>query len=162
MEIMELYRKLLDAWEQTNIDEQEPIEKAIRAVRSQIENLSMDEVKFQREIERFRSFEDDQNKFDNILSILKIADRMDIKVNFVIDINTIDIEDLISYIGNVNKMRILEQKEYIKTKNNLICLWMYANDIKIEDDEENYCFGNNSITLNDIKEKIPFFTFGIY
>ena len=106
MEIMELYRKLLDAWEQTNIDEQEPIEEAIRAVRSQIENLSMDEVKFQREIERFRSFEDNQNKFDNILSILKIADRMDIKVNFVIDINTIDIEDLISYIGDVNRMRI--------------------------------------------------------
>ena len=162
MEIMELYRKLLDAWEQTNIDEQEPIEKAIRAVRSQIENLSMDEIKFEREIERFRSFEDNQNKFDNILSILKIADRMDIKVNFVIDINTIDIEDLISYIGNVNRMRILEQKEYIKTKNNMICLWMYANNIKVEDNEEDYCFGNNSVTLNDIKEKIPFFTFGIY
>ena len=162
MEIMELYRKLLDAWEQTNIDEQEPIEEAIRAVRSQIENLSMDEIKFEREIERFRSFEDNQNKFDNILSILKIADRMDIKVNFVIDINTIDIEDLISYIGNVNRMRILEQKEYIKTKNNMICLWMYANNIKVEDNEEDYCFGNNSVTLNDIKEKIPFFTFGIY
>jgi len=162
MEIMELYRKLLDAWEQTNIDEQEPIEEAIRAVRSQIENLSMNEIKFEREIERFRSFEDNQNKFDNILSILKIADRMDIKVNFVIDINTIDIEDLISYIGNVNRMRILEQKEYIKTKNNLICLWMYANDIKIEDNEEDYCFGNNLVTLSDIKERIPFFTFGIY
>ena len=162
MEIMELYRKLLDAWEQTNIDEQEPIEEAIRAVRSQIENLSMNEIKFEREIERFRSFEDNQNKFDNILSILKIADRMDIKVNFVIDINTIDIEDLISYIGDVNRMRILEQKEYIKTKNNLICLWMYANDIRIEEDEEDYCFGNNLVTLNDIKEKIPFFTFGIY
>lgn len=162
MEIMELYRKLLDAWEQTNIDEQEPIEEAIRAVRSQIENLSMDEVKFEREIERFRSFEDNQNKFDNILSILKIADRMDIKVNFVIDINTVDIEDLISYIGNVNRMRVLEQKEYIKTKNNLICLWMYANDIKVEENEENCSFGNGSITLNDIKEKIPFFTFGIY
>lgn len=162
MDIMELYRKLLDAWEQTNIDEQEPIEEAIRAVRSQIENLSMDGVKLRREIERFRSFEDNQNKFDNILSILKIADRMDIKVNFIIDINTIDIEDLISYIENVNKMRILEQREYIKTKNNLICLWMYANDIKIEEDEEDYCFGNNLVTLNDIKEKIPFFTFGIY
>ena len=107
MEIMELYRKLLDAWEQTNIDEQEPIEEAIRAVRSQIENLSMNEIQFKKEIERFRTFEDNQNKFDNILSILKIADRMDIKVNFVIDINTINIEDLISYI-EINSIIIIK------------------------------------------------------
>lgn len=162
MDIMELYRKLLEAWEQTNIEEQEPIEEAIRAIRSQIDNLSRDGMQFKREIERFRSFEENQNKFDNILSILKIADRMGIKVNFVIDINTINIEDLISYIENVNRMRMLEEREYIKTKNNLICLWMYANDIKIEEDKEDYCFGNDSITLNDIREKIPFFTFGIY
>ena len=146
-ELYETYNNLINAWGETPINEQEPIEAAIRAVRGQLNQAPKLIRKFNKELERFDTFYENQSDFDNIISLLKICDRIGIKSDIEIDLENIDIKK------EINNIRTLVNKtEYTKTKFNeaghdLLCLW---SAIRYEDEMPSFTLGNSDIKSEDI------------
>ena len=146
-ELYEVYNDLINAWGETPINEQEPIEAAIRAVRGQLNQAPKLVRKLNKELERFDSFYENQSDFDNIISLLKICDRIGIKSDIEIDLENIDIEREIRNIRT-----LVDKTEYTKSRFNeanhdMLCLW---SAVRCEDEIPSFVLGNSDIKSDDI------------
>ena len=81
-----------------------------------VESFPIIIIKLEREIKRFNTFRGNQDEFDNILSLLKICQRMEIDYDENIELKDSSIDDMI-------------QKMFVKCENK----WREENDISYDD-----------------------------
>ena len=152
----DLFRELLHAWSSTNINEQKEIELAMDALLDVMNDEPKIIKQFNREIERYESFNETQGKLDNIISLLKICQRLNISYDDEIDVNTCKLDDIISKIQKITESIGWSEKEYNKSQRNLNSLWQAINK-KEFNLEDSYVFKNSCITAKDIRQLVPLF-----
>lgn len=154
--INEIYNALLDAWTRTPIAEQRPIDLALNNIIYELERKSNEVVAMEREFERFESFKHDQSKLDNVLSLLKICEKLNIKYDKDIDLNECDIDNMQQTINTMIMGQIIAKRKFRQAKIDMKTLWCSVNhnEFKTGDD---YVFPNSLLSVKDIRKVIPYF-----
>lgn len=109
-------RELLELWAECEPSEMPRITQMIVERREDIESFPIIIIKLEREMKRFNTFREQQDEFDNILSLLKICQRMEIDYDEDIELKNSSIDDMI-------------QKMFVKCENK----WREENDISYDD-----------------------------
>lgn len=78
-------QNLLNEWAICEPEDMETIEQKIVEIRENIITFPQKLLKLQTEIQRFNTFQDEQSNLDNILSLLKICNRLEINYDEEID-----------------------------------------------------------------------------
>lgn len=155
MDIYELYDQLLHAWSECPIREQEPIEQALRVVRHEMSRVPVEEKELRKELSRFDGFKNDQTDYDNLLSLMKIAKKLDIDVDMDIDLHKIDIDDIISYLKVCVKNKSIAMNEFNKSEYALKCMW--GSSFENEVAEKDMVLSPSGLKLSDIVTVVPYF-----
>lgn len=100
-EILKNIRELMYEWGECEPELLSEIEAKIIAERNKIGSLPKKIMKLEREIKRFNTFRYDQEQADNVLSLLKICNRIEIEYDNDIDIFDIDIDTMIHNMYNI-------------------------------------------------------------
>ena len=156
MELMEIYNNLLNAWTKTHIDEQEEIEIALDEIIGKLNKQPKKIKELSKELNRFHHFMDNQTKIDNIISLLKICNKLDTTFNNEIDVNTCDINKLENQIIKQIHNECYIQKEYEELNKSLTCMWKTINKYELQM-EDSYVFKNSNVSVADIRTYIPCF-----
>lgn len=147
--------ELLLLWERTDsINEEEEIEKLICAIQNQKQKEYQLTKQLNREMQRFESFKDNQNDFDNLLSLLKISNNLELQLSQEIDLDDININDIIEEIKSRVKSKELGKYLFDESEKTLNVIWLSLNKKEIE--KPNIDFDGSLIDWEYIKEQYPF------
>lgn len=156
MSIEEVFKNLLNAWEETKIEEQKPLEIAIDSLLNIMEKDENKTMELDDELRRYEGFKESQNKFDNVLSLLKICDKLDIEYNEEIDLNTCDLNKIEQTMNRIVIKQQETQNQYTTAKRDINNLWFAINKPQLKNGDEHE-LANSNITVGDIRVFIPYF-----
>lgn len=154
--LYDIYIELINSWEETNIDEQRPIELALSIIINELKTENKETKTLIKELYRFENFRHDQNKLNNILSLLKICERLHLTYNKDIDLNSTSIDSIVTNIELLSKQKTISKRLYKQATKDLRELW-FATNTKQPKAGDDYVFPNSETSISDIRAIIPYF-----
>lgn len=151
-----IYDALVNAWDRTPIAEQRPIDLALNQVINELDKKTDEVMALEREFNRFDTFKHDQEKLDNILSLLKICERLNVEYDKDIDLNECNIEDMQKTINSFIMQKIIAKRQFKEAERDLKTLWNAVNHNEYKMSGE-YVFPNSDLSVEDIRKVIPYF-----
>lgn len=147
--------ELLNLWERTeDWEEEEAIENLIRGIQNQKTSETPLIKQLNRELRRYDGFKDNQNDFDNLLSLLKICNHLEINIDQKINLDDIDTNDIINQMKYKTHLKEINKYEFENSQKTLNIIWLSLNKELIGKPPIN--FDDSLLTWEYIQNEYPF------